>query len=172
MKNSAGKAILLLAFISSGICANAQKFGHINIGNLLVQLPETKAADARLKVYQDSLVAIGEAQAKKLQEDFNAFATEYRQGTITPAVAQQRQEEFQKRESALQAMEEAIMNEVAKKREELIAPLLEKVQNAIDQIGKEGGYTMIFDTSVFNTILFAQNTDDIEPLLKSKLGIQ
>jgi outer membrane protein len=87
-------------------------------------------------------------------------------------VAQQRQEEFQKRESDLQAMEEAIMNEVAKKREELIAPLLEKVQNAIDQIGKEGGYTMIFDTSVFNTILFAQNTADIEPMLKTKLGIQ
>jgi outer membrane protein len=172
MKNSAGKAIILLAFLSAGVSANAQKFGHINIGNLLVQLPETKTADAQLKVYQDSLVAIGEAQAKKLQEDVSAFATEYRQGTITPAVAQQKQAEFQKRESDLQAMEEAIVNQMSAKREELIAPLLEKVQNAIDQIGKEGGYTMIFDTSVFNAILFAQNTDDIEPMLKSKLGIQ
>lgn len=172
MKKSVGKTILLLALVSVGICAQAQKFGHVNVGNLLVLLPETKAADAKLKVFQDSLVAIGEAKAKKLEEEFNAFATEYRQGTITPSVAQQKQAEFQKREGELGAMEEAIVNEVGKKREELISPILEKVQKAIDQIGKDGGYTMIFDTSVFNTILFTQSADDIEPLLKARLGIQ
>jgi outer membrane protein len=50
--------------------------------------------------------------------------------------------------------------------------LLDRVQQAINEVGKEGGYNMIFDTSVFNTILFAMDSNDIEPLVKAKLGIE
>jgi outer membrane protein len=46
------------------------------------------------------------------------------------------------------------------------------LQDAINEIGKEGKYTMIFDTSIFNTILFARDSDDLEPLVKGKLGIK
>ncbi|MEY3051457.1 MAG: hypothetical protein RLY31_1242 [Bacteroidota bacterium] len=164
-------ASVLTAF-GSWSSLQAQKFGHLNSGNILVLLPGTKAADAQLKVFQDSLVADGEQLARKLEEDFNTFATQYREGGVTPAEAQQKQAEFQQREAELNALEETIMNQVAQKREELLSPLLDRVQQAINEVGKEGGYNMIFDTSVFNTILFAMDSNDIEPLVKAKLGIE
>ena len=49
---------------------------------------------------------------------------------------------------------------------------MEKVQKAIQDVGKEGGYTMIFDTSTFNAILFAEDSDDVTSQVKAKLGIQ
>jgi len=40
----------------------------------------------------------------------------------------------------------------------------------VDQIGKEEGYTMIFDTST-GGLLFADETKDLLAKVKSKLGI-
>jgi outer membrane protein len=152
--------------------ANAQKFGHLNSGNLLVQMPETKVADEQLKVYQDSLVKVGQDRAKKLQEDYNLFAQAYQAGNVPPIEAQKKQAEFQQKQDELAQYEEEVMQMVGKRREELISPLLDRVQAAINEVGKEGSYTMIFDTSVFNTILFAKDSDDIEPKVKAKLGIE
>ncbi|MCB0522618.1 MAG: OmpH family outer membrane protein [Lewinellaceae bacterium] len=160
--------LLLMAFVG----AQAQKFGHLNSGNLLVQMQETKVADDSLKVFQDSLVKVGQERAKKLQEDFNLFAQAYQQGSVPPVEAQKKQAEFQQKQEELSQFEDEVMQMVAKKREELIAPILERVQEAINEIGKNEGYTMIFDTSVFNTILFAQDSDDIEAKVKAKLGLE
>jgi outer membrane protein len=171
MKKLLKISVLSSLFFVTTFALKAQKFGHLNSGNLLVQMPETKGADAKLKVFQDSLIAIGEEKAKKLEQEFNAFVLAYREGNIPPAAAQKKQAEFQQKEAELADLEEEIMGQVAAKREELIAPIIEKVQAAINEIGKEAGYTMIFDTSIFNTILFAQDSDDIEPLVKAKLGL-
>lgn len=165
------KASLLFALMAFATFAQAQKFGHLNAGNLLAQMPGTQDADEQLKVYQDSLVALGEADAKALQEEAATFYERYQAGEITPAVAQQKEAEFQQRQQELMQFEQVVINSVAEKRQELIEPILTKVQNAVNEVGKEGGYTMIFDVSVFNTILFAQESDDIEPLVKAKLGI-
>jgi len=172
MKKLLKISVLSFVLLVLALSVNAQKFGHLNSGNLLVQLPETKVADDQLKVYQDSLVTIGEEKAMKLEEEFNAFALEYRQGNIPPATAQKKQAEFQQKEAELEALEEEIVGLVSAKREELIGPILEKVQAAINEVGKEGGYTMIFDTSIFNTILFNLEDDDIEPKVKAKLGLE
>ncbi|MBI5916974.1 MAG: OmpH family outer membrane protein [Bacteroidetes bacterium] len=162
--------VFLIAFTADSL--KAQKFGHLNSGNLLIQIPATKIADDKLKVLQDSMVAVGEARAKALQEEFNSFMKVYNEGSVTPAESQKKQAEFERKQQELAAYEDEIIALINKKRDELLAPILAEVQKAIDAVGKEGGYTMIFDTSVFNTILFAQDSDDVEPLVKVNLGIK
>ncbi len=167
------KINLLFSFIFlTFLSVQAQKFGHINTGNLLVALPETKVADEKLKVFQDSLIAIGEEMAKKLEAEFLAFSKDYQEGNLTPMAAQKKQGELQQKRDQLADYEEKVMNLVADRREVLLAPILDKVQDAINQVGKEGGYTMIFDVSVYNSILFAQESDNLEALVKAKLGIK
>ncbi|GAB4249250.1 MAG: OmpH family outer membrane protein [Saprospiraceae bacterium] len=161
---------LLLLFVLG--TAQAQKFGHINVGNILVLMPETKGADSLLQIYQDSLVAIGESRADSLKNDILAFSKDYNEGLLTPKQAQTKQAELEKRHQGILAYEQQVQNLVAMKREELLTPILEKLQKAIDEVGKEGGYYMIFDTSVVNTILYAQESDDLAPLVKKKLGIE
>ncbi|MBI1228170.1 MAG: hypothetical protein GC192_23250 [Bacteroidetes bacterium] len=151
---------------------HAQKFGHLNTGNLLVQIPATKAADEKLKILQDSLVAAGQAHAKVAQEEYMAFAKEYQAGNIPPVEAQKKQAEFEKKEQELAQLEDDISNQLAQKRQELLGPILDQLEKAVNEVGKEGGYTMIFDTSVFNAVLFAKDSDDIEPLVKAKMGLK
>ena len=162
--------MLLLVAVTSQV--NAQKFGHLNSGNLLIQIPATKAADEKLKTLQDSLVTVGEAQAKIAQEEYAAFVKEYQGGNVPPALAQKKQAEFEKKEQELAQLEDNIAAQLASKRKELLGPILDELEKAVNEVGKEGGYTLIFDTSVFNTILFARDSDDVEPLVKAKMGIK
>lgn len=166
------KQLFFLVLMVGSVCAaKAQKFGHVNVGNLLVLMPETKEADSKLKVFQDSLVAIGQRMADSLQADIQAFAAEYRAGNLTPIAAQKKQEELEQRHQQVQQYEQQVLQWVSAKREELIAPILDKLQNAIDAVGKEHGYYMIFDTSIMNAILYASESDDVSALVLAKLGI-
>ena len=163
---------LATLFVASATGLSAQKFGHLNSGNILIEMPDTKSADDKIKLYQDSLVTVGQARAKLLQEEAIAFSKKYKEGGVTPADAQKKQEEFQKRQEDLANFEQQVQDLIVGKREELLGPILQKVQDAINEVGKAGSYTMIFDTSVFNTILFAQESDDITPQVKAKLGLK
>lgn len=163
-------AVLMIMAIATQV--HAQKFGHLNSGNLLLQVPETKTADAQLKSLQDSLVAAGQAHAKAAQEEYVAFMKEYQSGNVPPATAQKKQAEFEAKEKELAELEDKISAQLADRRKQLLGPILDRLEKAINEVGKEGGYTLIFDTSVFNTILFARESDDVEPLVKAKMGLK
>ncbi len=167
------KLNLLFVFLAMfAVKLQAQKFGHVNSGNIIAQMPGTMEADSLLRIYQDSLVQEGEASAVALQTEFEAFYTDYQEGKVTPAVAQQKQAEFQQREQELIAFEDRVINMVGAKRQQLLSPILESLQAAINELGKEDGYTMIFDTSIFNAILFVEESSDVEALVKAKLNMQ
>ena len=54
----------------------------------------------------------------------------------------------------------------------LIAPIIEKMQNAIDSVAAEGGYQYIFDASPGNGILlYAEQNLDVTPMVMAKMGI-
>ena len=42
----------------------------------------------------------------------------------------------------------------------------------MEKIGKEKGYTMIFDTSVAGAIVHAEDSENILALVKAELGLQ
>jgi len=58
--------LLLSAFLLLGTSTliAQEKYGHLNFGNLISSLEETKAADSQLSDYQKQLVAKGEEMAK------------------------------------------------------------------------------------------------------------
>ena len=66
--------------------------------------------------------------------------------------------------------ENDIQQQIVKKREELYKPVIDKVKGEIEKLGKDGGYTMIFDASG-GMILHAADSENLMPILKEKLGI-
>lgn len=174
MKQFMKLALLAAAFLTfNSATVFAQKYGHLNSGNLIEMLPETKAANTQLKTLQDQLVKKGQDMAKKFEADYLAFAQEYQGGNVTPAVAQAKEEEFRKKQAEIAQYEQKVVADVSKKRDELFTPILQKIQEAIDSVGKEGNYAMIFDTSILagNPIVFAADADDVLAQVKAKLGL-
>lgn len=167
------KAPLFLFALLVGASLSAQtapKYGHMNLGNLLELLPDTKKADDAIKAYANQLSATDDSLGRALQAAADLLQKEYDAGSLTPVQAQQRQAELQKQQEYIQKFEQDAQQKVSMKREELLKPILGKVDDAIKAVAKENGYAMIFDTST-GAMLFASDTDDVTALVKKKMGL-
>ena len=79
--------------------------------------------------------------------------------------------EIQDLEMRIQQFQQSSQESIQQKRNEVLAPLLEKAQNAINEVAQENNYTYIFDISL-GSIVFGKESHDVMPLVKAKLGIQ
>jgi len=96
--------------------------------------------------------------------------TEASGGTLSKVQMQQKEEVLVAKQEDLKKYEAEIQQKVAAKREELYKPIIDKVKAEIEKLGKEGGYTMIFDSSI-GMILHAAESENLMPVLKTRLGI-
>lgn len=167
MKRLVAFAVL---FSLAGI-AIGQRYGHLNLGQLVSVMPQTKDAEAQLKAYRDSLTDEGLKLETKFREDYTTFVTEARSGTMTPLQQQEKQTALQGQQEQLAAYEQQVQQMLAARRDQLLGPVLERAQEAIEEVAKAEGFIMIFDTSVFNSVLFADDSEDVMPLVKARLGI-
>jgi len=147
----------------------AQKFGHINSQQLLIESPLVKKADEQLKVYQDGLISKGKDMVTAFEASYKKYVAEVEAGGLSKIQMGQREAELGKSQEAIQKYEVEVQQKIAMKREELYKPILDEAKVAIDAIGKEGSYTMIFDTGT-NGLLFAVEGEDLLPKVKAKLG--
>ncbi len=165
--------LFLLIGLSTALAAqnSTYKYGHINLGNLLEELPQTAEAEAKLRVLADSL----NRQDSLLTADFQAaylrLKKEYDEGMLTPVQVQQRQAELEKQRNDIQAFEENAQRMIETKRSELLEPIIRRVNEAIQVVAKREGYAMIFDIGS-GALLFAIETIDITPLVRKELGLQ
>jgi outer membrane protein len=148
-----------------------QKFGHINTGNLIELLPEIKQADSLLTAYQDSLLITENALTTDFEKDYTEFVQLANAGELTKIAMQNKQQEFQKREEEIVNLRRANQLAILQKRQELMNPVLEKLQTAVNEVAKENGYSYIFDIGS-GSLLFANESHDLEALVKQKLGLQ
>jgi outer membrane protein len=163
-------AVLLLSLFSTSQLS-AQRMGYMNSLNLMSSMPGINEADSIVMYMRDSLVSVGEERAQKLQEKYISYMTEINQGTVPPVEIQKREAEIQKGQEELQAFEAEISEVLGRKRSELYGPILEALQKAIDEVGKEGGYQFIFDVSTVNLVIYAEEKVDVTDLVKAKLGM-
>jgi len=164
------KTILLAVLMISAVSMQAQKFGYVNSAQLLSELPAVKAADSELETYQKQLMSSGESMVKQLETKIQAYAKEAQEGMLSQVQMAKKEEELGAEQRRIQEYEVEVQNKILKKREDLYAPILEKVKVAIENVGKEQGYTMIFDSSA-GTILHAQDSENLMSTVKAKLGI-
>jgi outer membrane protein len=164
------KITLILATIFVVTVGYSQKIGHMNAGNLMAQMPEVAKADSVVKIYQKDLTLKGDTLAKAFEKEYKAFVDAYNAGTLSSVEAQKRQEYLQKQQNLLQTYAQDSDNKVATLRQQLLQPIIAKMDDAIRAVAKENSYTIIFDTSAGST-LFAQDSDDITSMVKKKLGM-
>lgn len=162
--------LLFIALLSFG-SVHAQKFGHLNLGTLIAEMPETKTADTQITAYAQQLQKEGENMITAFQAEYEKAVQDLQAGKLAPVDQQNLQQDLQKKEAEIRGYDAQMQQRVAIKRQELLAPILQKATDAINAVAKEQGYTMIFDTSVFNAILFTQESDDVMAPVKIKLGM-
>lgn len=147
----------------------SQKFGHINTQQLLLESPTVKTADTQIETYQTQLLKKGETMMAAFETKYKSFLEQANSGALSQIQLQQKEAELTQDQEALQQYETEVQQKLLQKREELYAPIFDTVKEAIEQIGKEGNYTMIFDTST-NSLLHAEDGENLLTAVKTKLG--
>jgi outer membrane protein len=166
------KSILIICVLWMGIMPSwAQKYGHLNYGNVLTLMPEVKQADAQLEAFQKELVSKGERMAVEFRGNVAKFMTEQQSGILSPKEQQTKREALEKEQVAIEAYEQEIQRQVNLKREELLKPLTDKLDKAIEAVAKANGFTLVFDTGAFNAVLFGDESIDLFPMVKKELGV-
>jgi outer membrane protein len=166
-------SLVAIIMVSATIAqAQAPKFGHISASNIIQDLPEAAIADSLLVVYRDSMIKAGQVRTDSFGVKYQSFMTLYESGQLTPVQSEQGQAALEAEYKELQALEQQIEQNLTVRRDQVLEPILRKLDATIQEIGKTNGYTFIFDSSVMNVILFATESDDIEPLVRTKLGIK
>ncbi len=146
----------------------ANKFGYVNSLEILSLMPEIKPADAQLEKYAGELEMLYQGMLTEYQKAIGEFQEQEKM--MTDASKELKIKEIQDLETRIGEFQQSTQEKISKKREALYAPILEKADKAIKSVAKENGYTYIFDSSS-GSLLFAEESDNIISLVKTKLGI-
>ena len=116
----------------------------------------------------------------ELQNQLQNMAKEYQtklqdyeanQGTMSNLVKQSKEKEIVDLQTHIQQFQSSAEQEFEGKRAELLAPILDKIQNAINTVGKEKGYTYILDLATGAAVYVGTDAVDCTPAVKAKLGV-
>jgi len=166
--------IVLLAFCASfTVSLNAQtklKLGHMNSGEVMKVMPGIDSIQIKLIEFQNQLKGEYEQMMMEYQKKREDFET--KGGTMSQSVYQIKAQEIKDLEARITEFAKSAEEDVQDKYTELLHPFQEKLLNAIKEVSKENGYTYIFDSTQGGALLYSENSDDIAPLVKKKLGIQ
>lgn len=164
------KYILATLFVCFFLMGQAQKFGHINSQELLVSMPGIKSADEQLMAFQKKLEDEFVAKGQAFETEYKAFVERANSGDYPQIQLQKEQEGLAATQQTLQNLQSQSQQKILVKREELYAPVLLRVEEAVQAVGKEQGYTMIFDSSL-GVMLHGDESKDVSALVKAKLGM-
>lgn len=155
------------------LSAQAQKFGFVNSGSILEGMPQVKEAESNLEALGKQLQAKGEKMMQDFQLKYQELERKVQAGEITPKAQETETALLEEERNKILAYDQDMQKQLGDKREALLAPILDQVKTAIDAVAKENGYTYIFDGSPgVGVILYADESTNVTPLVKTKLGIQ
>lgn len=150
------------------------KIGYTNVDYVIGKLPESKVMQNQLEVTKAQLdKAIGETY-KEFQEKYEAY--QKNGANMTDVIRADKEKELQNLQTRVQEMQTNAQTSLQTKQQQLLEPILTKVNNAIQEVGKESGYRFILnmDAGPGSTpiILFAASEEDnATNLILKKLGV-
>jgi outer membrane protein len=166
------KVLLALAlFVGTASVAIAQqKIGHINADELLQLMPETKLAQTELEAYGRQLekdLTDMEAELKNKIDSFRA-----NEKMMTTLARETKTQELQELQMRIQEYTQRAQQDLQQKQVEILTPVIEKATKAVQDVAKENGFSYILDSSPSKAVVvFAEDGEDIMPMVKAKLAI-
>lgn len=168
------KKILLALAVTFGLAsaASAQtvKIGLVDVAGIVQVMPETTAAQTKLQETQKKY----ETQFTALQQELEKLYNELQnmKEDELPAIRENKTRAFTDNQQKLQNFQEQAMQDLQKQQNELMAPIIQKVQGAIESVGKEGNYTLVENLDPQNIFYYSSPAEDITPLVKAKLNLK
>ena len=170
-----GSSIFALFFVFGGLFfssgqALAQQYVYFNAAELLINMPEIRQIDTDIEAFRRQLNRQLEDMIRKFEEKSREVAEQERQGLLSPRQLEVASKEIAEKRTAIIQYEAEVAKKVSERREQRLSPLLNRIDEKIEELAKENGYTYIFDSST-GIVLWADDKYDVTDKLKRKLGL-
>lgn len=160
--------MIMMVMAAMALPAAAQKFGHIDSQELLMAMPERDKAQEQLEVqatmYEEQLRGM-QNELQRKYEDYVAKSESWPE-----AIRKTKEKELNQLQQGMQDFSQTAQQDLAKLEEDLLTPMINRAKDAIEEVGKENGFTYIFDSSTGVTVY--NGGEDLMGLVKAKLGLK
>ena len=166
MKQLKTLVIAFALFVGAQVSAQS-KVAHIDVQALMSEMPEMKAAKSQLDKIKENY----DKEYKTMVQEYQTKLQKYEQEapTVGEATNETRSKEMQDMGSRIQQYSQSAQGELGKKEMELLKPILEKAQSAIQKVAKAKGFDYVLDATTGGGVLVANGTNLLADV-KKELG--
>ncbi len=162
---------LLVALIIAAAPAFSQgniKIGHVNSQEIIQSMPEFEAAMTKLESIQTNNNEVAKKMQAEFQKKYDAYVAIAK--SLTPAERQTREGELGEMDQKFRAYVNDLQQKMNEEQNKATAPIVEKARVAVEAVGKENGFTYIFDLSKGQVLFHGSSAIDVSELVKMKLA--
>ena len=136
----------------------------------MMAMPEITAMQETMKQMNDKYAG----EMKTMEDEFQKKYTDYiaQQDSMTENIKLRRTQELEDIRQRVENFTQVAQQDMSKKQQELLAPIQEKLRNAIKAVGDEKGYAYIIDNNPGIVLYTGNAAIDATPLVKAKLGLK
>ncbi|MCU0649470.1 MAG: OmpH family outer membrane protein [Gemmatimonadaceae bacterium] len=147
--------------------AGAQRMAYVNTQQIFEAVPGR--ADAQAQFEKEMTATRGTVQ--KLQDSLQTLQAAYakEEATLTPAQRDTRQKSLREKAQSYQERVQGLDEQMQQRQQELMAPLMDQVRLALDDVRQELGYAFVFDISAGQMIVSADKNLDITERVVAKI---
>jgi outer membrane protein len=163
-------AMLVLAVAATGTVTAQQTPTIVFIDSERIgqQAVSLQAAQQRLEAAQDSLEQRAEMRLAPMQQEFQRQVEEFQQqqGMMTSERRQARQQELAQRQQDIRQAGAQFEREARMQEAEILGPVLEQINEVINQLRQERGYAFILNASAGGVISADPSLDITDEVLR------
>lgn len=174
------KRVLLITFVllfaamqldAQNLNMSGTKIGYINTETILSKIPEYKVAQEKLEVLSNQYKEKIDGELKKVEILYASYQSS--KATLGETQRAQRENEIISMERNVKEQQKTYFGQdgvMQKKSEELLNPVKDKVQQAIDKVAKDGNFMLILDLAALQGVAYSNENDNLSGTVLKIMG--
>ena len=163
------KKIVLFALVMLPAIAFAQeKIAYVNSMEVLTAMPEYKQMQDSMSKAQTEFQSEFKSMSDELTKKYSDYVAQ--RDSLNESIKARREQEIQDLQQRAENFQQYAAQQQDAMQQRLSAPIYDKFQKAVSDVGKENNFLYIIDSQMLRYT--SSTATDATPLIKRKLGIQ
>lgn len=160
------KKIIIMMMLFAPMSIFAQKFGHVDTQSIIQTLPDI----ARINGELQAMAQEKDNELQAMSAEFQRKLDDYQktQSTMNQTKKEEVEKELSEMSQKIQQAQQDAQQSLQQAQNEKFAPVQAKIHTAIENVGKAGNYTYIFETGV--AVYIGPDSKDVTADVKAELS--
>lgn len=132
-----------LLMISAPLAAQNARIGYIDSRKVIQEAPGSQEARQTLEREMGAY----QTQLRAMEDSMQTMLTDYQQKSVmlSADAKKQREQELVQKQTAFQTRAQQLQETAARRQQELMQPIMDRIQTVISDVRQQDGYAIIFD---------------------------